>query len=187
MPCHVQVWHPSGNPAELVVAECYAADFRPDLLRAGMGHGYHGFAGRLRRPLPEGSCQLALHLPRYGLTAPIRLEVPPIQAACPTVVEDLLHRQTGWKRADLLAHPECLQLDANLAAQGTARFIDGLYRFTLARWPSGAEAATQTLALERGFVTPAALFLELLQSRERSDLSAALPSPYDPEFPFRLT
>ena len=177
--CHVQVLH-GGQLA----AETIARDFRPDLLRSGHGHGHYGFRARLRKTLGQGRCHLVLHLPHTGLSASMAVDVPPREPVAPQTVEALLSVPPGWTGADLLARPDCLDLAGSLAAMGGARFVDGLFRFVLQRWPSPAEARLHAAALQLGRVTPHGLLVELLTCRERADMASGLASPFDPEFPF---
>ncbi len=178
-PCHIQVLH-QGE----CVAEAMAAQFRTDLLRTGHGHGHYGFGARLRRPLPQGRCGVALHLPRQGRTAPMALIVPPLAAAAPVAVERLLAAPPSWTVADLLAAPGCLDAEGNCRRLGTRRFVDAGYRFVLDRWPSKAETVLHTGNLERGRIGPQDFLLDLIGSRERADLGPNLPSPFDDVFPF---
>ena len=178
-PCHVQVLH-EGR----IAAEALAREFRPDLLRSGHGHGHYGFHARLRFRLPEGRCGVALHLPHTGLSAPMALDVPALAPAAPASVESLLRTAAGWTVADLLGQPDCLNLSASHAAQGTPRFVDSVFRFALDRWPSPAEARLHAGNLQAGRLSPRDLLLDLLTSRERADMKPSLPSPYDPDFPF---
>jgi len=178
-PCHVQVLH-AGAP----VAEAMASIFRSDLLRAGHGHGHHGFRARLHHPLPPGPCGVALHLPRHGRTAPMGLTVPPLDPPRKLSVEALLTTEPSWTVADLLAFPACLHADANYRRMGAPRFVDALYRFVFERWPSGAEARLHTDNLLRGRLTPQDLLVDFLGSGERADLGTQLISPFDPLFPF---
>jgi hypothetical protein len=178
-PCHVQI---RLGPA--VVAEAVADLFRADLLRQGHGHGHHGFRARLRAEIPPGVANAALFLPGRGSFIRVRLTVPPLLPRPVTRVEALLREEACWTVADLLAHPECLALESNLARMGAARFIDSVFHFALRRWPEKAEAAVYDHALETHDLTPAALLVELLSSRERAELDPALISPWHPEFPF---
>jgi hypothetical protein len=178
-PCHMQVLH-AGD----IVAETMAARFRPDLLRAGHGHGHYGFAARLRRPLSQGRCNVALHLPLHGRTAPMGLVVPPLAAATPSVVETLLAPPPSWTVEDLLAAPACLDAAGNCQRLGTRRFVDAAYRFVLDRWPSLAETRLHTENLDRGRLGPQDFLLDLIGSRERTDRGPYLPSPFDDDFPF---
>jgi hypothetical protein len=178
-PCHVQVLF-QGE----MVAEAMAAMFRADLLRIGHGHGHYGFGARLRRTLPEGRCNVALHLPLHGRTAPMALMVPPLAARPKHQVEELLAVPPSWTVDDLLAAPACLDAEGNHRRLGTARFVDGAYRFVLDRWPSQPEARLHIDALDRGRVGPQAFLVELLGSRERADMGLALPSPFADIFPF---
>ncbi len=181
-PCHIQVLH-EGR----VAAEAQAGDFRPDLLRSGHGHGHYGFRARLRTALPAGRCSLVLHLPRQGVSAASAVTVPGLDAAVPQAVEALLAVPPGWGVGDLLQRPECLGMPRHLAAMGGPRFVDGLYRFVLSRWPSAAEARMNLGALQAGRVTPHGLLVELLTCRERADMAPGLPSPFDPDFPFEAS
>jgi len=178
-PCHVQVLY-----AGAVVAEAIATEFRADLLRAGHGHGHYGFAARLRCILPPGPCSLALHLPAHARTAPMALIVPHLTPPPPVPVETLLATPKTWTLADLLAAPACLDPAGNFGRMGAPRFVDGMYRFVLGRWPSKAEVRLHTQNLDRGRVTPEEFLADMLISRERADLPAELPSPFDPAFPF---
>jgi hypothetical protein len=181
-PCHVQVLQ-----AGQKLAEAMAAAFRPDLLRAGHGHGHYGFAARLRHALPPGPCAVALHLPRYGRTAPMGLVVPPLAPVEPASVESLLAAPPTWCVTDLLHNIACLQADKNFAGLGAARYIDAAYRFVLSRWPSKAESRLHISNLEHRRVSPQDLLRDLLTSRERADLGTHLISPFDAEFPFTFT
>jgi hypothetical protein len=178
-PCRVQVLH-GGS----LVAEAMASVFRPDLLRAGHGHGHYGFGARLRQALPPGPCGVALHLPRYGRSAPMGLTVPRLEPNQPVTVEALLAAEPGWTVADLLAFPACLHAEANFGRMGAPRFVDAMYRFVLSRWPSLAEARLHADNLSRSRLTPQDFLLDLLRSGERGDLGPSLPSPFDPLFPF---
>lgn len=178
-PCHVQVLH-GGVP----VAEAMAALFRPDLLRAGHGHGHYGFKARLRSALPPGACSVALHLPRYGRSAPMALTVPKLDPQRPLTVEALLAAEPSWTVADLLAFPACLQAEANCSRMGSPRFVDSMYRFVLGRWPSAAEARLHVDNLSRRRLTPQDFLVDMLGSGERADLGPSLPAPFDPLFPF---
>jgi hypothetical protein len=178
-PSHIQVLH-----GDRLVAEAMASVFRPDLLRAGHGHGHYGFAARLRYPLPPGPCGVALHLPRHGSSAPMALHVPPLAPPQPVTVERLLAPEPGWTVADLLAAPACLDADANFRRMGAPRFVDALYRFVFDRWPSKAEARLHTDNLLRCRLTPQDLLVDLLASGERADLGPDLISPFDPLYPF---
>jgi hypothetical protein len=181
-PCHVQVLQ-----AGTILAEAMAAAFRPDLLRMGHGHGHYGFAARLRRPLPPGPCTVALHLPRYGRTAPMALVVPQLTPPQQASVESLLAAPPTWRVADLREKIACLQPDQNFAQLGAARYIDAAYRFVLCRWPSKAESRLHTANLEHHRVSPQDFLRDLLASRERADLGTHLISPFDAEFPFTFT
>jgi len=180
-PCHVQVLH-GGQ----MVAEAMAAQFRADLLRTGPGHGHYGFAAHLLRRLPPGPCSVALHLPRYGRTAPMALLVPLLENRAPVQVETLLMIGPSWTPADVLGRPSCLDPAGNHLRMGTARFVDAAYRFVLGRWPSKAEAQFQADSLDRGRLSPEDILVELLRSGERADIDTVLPSPFDPAFPFTL-
>jgi hypothetical protein len=178
-PCHMQVLF-QGE----IVAEAMAAIFRADLLRTGHGHGHYGFGARLRRVLPQGRCSVAMHLPAHGRTAPMGLVVPPLTLSGPVAVEYLLATPPSWTVDDLLAAPTCLDAVGNRTRLGTPRFVDGAYRFVLDRWPSKAESTLHTENLERGRLSPQDFLVDLLGSRERADLGAILPSPFDDAFPF---
>jgi hypothetical protein len=167
-----------------LLAEAIAGIFRADLLRAGHGHGHYGYAARLRRPLPRGPTQVLLHLPELGVSAPMPLLVPDLLPPVVQKVEAMLVDPVGWTVADLLARPGCLDLDANHARLGSAVFVDAVFRFVLARWPSRAEARMNIDSLAAGRITPQAMLLDLLRSRERADMEPGLPSPFDPDFPF---
>lgn len=167
-----------------VLAACLADRFRPDLLARGHGHGHHGFAAMLRRPLPAGANTVVMHLPRQAMHATMRLAVPELNPPRVRTVEDLLVEPPGWTTADLLAYPACLDLDAEHTRLGSLAFIDAVFRFVLSRWPSRAEAAMNADSLRAGRITPAGLLLDCLGSRERRDMGDRLPSPFDPDFPF---
>ena len=181
-PSQVQVMH-----RDRIVAEAVARDFRRDLLLGGHGHGHYGFWARLRVALPPGPCRVVLHLPLAGLDAPMGVRVPQLDPARAATVERLLHVAERWTTADLLRRPDCLDMEARHAAQGSARFTDSVFRFVLDRWPSPAEARSHIASLEAGRVGPQALLEELLTSGERADMAPELASPYDPEFPFSAT
>jgi hypothetical protein len=179
VPCHIQVLQ-----AGEVVAEALAAQFRPELLRTGHGHGHYGFRARLQKNLPPGPCTVALHLPHHGRTAPMALMVPRLDQAAPIKVEALLADAPSWTVDDLLAAPGCLEASENRRRMGTPRFVDAAYRFVLDRWPSKAEQLLHTRNLDHGRLGPQDLLLDLLGSRERAELGTALPSPFDAVFPF---
>jgi len=178
-PCHMQVlWN--GR----IIAEAMGDRFRPDLFARRLGHGHYGFQARLRQTLPPGPCGVIMYLPRTGISAAMGLTVPPLAPSKPATVETLLLMQAEWRPADLLASPGCLDMDANLARMGSPRFVDGVFRFVLGRWPSAAEARLHTESLAAGRITAGGLLIELLQSRERADIEAPLLSPFDTDFPF---
>ncbi len=179
IPCHIQVLHDGG-----IIAEAMAAQFRPDLLRSGHGHGHYGFAARLRRHLPQGRCSVAMHLPRHGRTAPMGLMVPKLARSAPVAVETLLTTLQSWTVEDLLEAPACLDAAGNCRRLGTRRFVDAGYRFVLDRWPSKAETRLYTDNLDRERIGPQDFLLDLIGSRERADLGPCLPSPFDDTFPF---
>ncbi len=181
-PCHLRL-----GQGGAILAEALASVFRPDLLRTGHGHGHHGFRARLAAPLPPGPCSLAVSLPRQGQTVAMGVVVPDLRPARPCRVERLLRPTHTWTVADLLRHPACIPLDANLRVMGLPRFVDCLFHFALSRWPSAAEAAVHARDLERGRIAPKGLMVELLSSRERADLPPALAAPFAPEFPFHFS
>ncbi len=180
--CHVQVTY-----AGALVAEATARLFRRDVLAAGTSHGHHGFDARLLRPLPQGNLIVLLCLPEHDATAPMQVDVPPLDPPVRQRVEDMLRHPPGWTAADVGAHPECLGLDSNFAQLGPARYTDAVFRFVFSRWPSKAESRMNAASLAAGRITPTQLLLECLASRERADMRQELPGPFDPAFPFHLT
>ena len=170
-----------------MVAEAVANLFRRDVLQGGLSHGHHGFQARLMRPLPPGPAMVMLHLPAQGAAAPMQVDVPELEPPTPERVEDMLHQPSGWSVADVAAHPACLYPEANCARLGPARFTDAVFRFVFGRWPSEPESRMNAQSLAAGRITPRGLLLELLASRERAELTAALPGPFDPRFPFTLS
>ncbi len=181
-PCRLQVRY-----RQMVVAETIADTFRADLLRAGHGHGHYGFGARLRHPLPPGPCEVLLHLPHAGVSAPMRVDMPALEPPRQVSVEALLGRQPGWTTSDLTAHPGCVDADATYARLGAERFVDAVFRFVFARWPSHAELRMNVDSLRAGRVSPRALLLECLCSRERADMDPSLPAPFEPDYPFLTT
>jgi hypothetical protein len=167
-----------------LVAESRAMLFRPDLLRAGLSHGHHGFAARLRSALAAGPASFTI---RVNGDAPValRLNVPANASAQPRSVEQLLAPPAAWTAADLLAHPACLPWPQFQLAMGIGRFVDAAFRFVLQRWPSKAEAQVHASALARGAMKAEDLVVKLLRSRERADMPPGLMSPFDAEFLFR--
>jgi len=164
------------------IAAARACLFRPDLLRAGFGHGHYGFRARLRQSLPAGRVPLTLSC--GDISVSVRMDVPPQTGAAPCTVEALVAPPTSWTAADLLSHPGCLPWENYLAAMGGAHFIDAAFRFALHRWPSGAEAGVHARALARGSITAEGLVARLLRSHERADMKPSLMSPHDPDFLF---
>ncbi len=158
--------------------------FRPDLLRAGLSHGHHGFAARLRSQLPAGRASLTLRLNGEPPIA-LRIDVPGIVPGPPRSVEQLLAPPAPWTAADLLAHSACLPWPQFQLAMGIDRFVDAAFRFVLQRWPSKAEGQVHARALARGAIKAEDLVVKLLRSRERADMPSGLMSPFDPEFLFR--
>ncbi len=179
IPAYVQIRH-----ADAVIAESLAAAFRPDLLRGGHGHGHYGFLARARIALPPGMSRFELYLPRHDQGLPVRLNVPVIPPPAPMPVEALLRPEPTWTVPDLAGALGCLDLPAQCATMGTARFVDACYQFTLQRWPLIEEAAVYVHAIDEGAVGPKGFLAELLASRERADLGSRLPSPWDATFPF---
>jgi hypothetical protein len=178
-PCHVQILL-GGD----MIAQAVANRFRGDLLRAGFGHGHYGFHARLRTLPAIGPTAVLLHLPHLGASAPMQITVPPLHWPEPRRVEDLLSDPPGWTAADVLARPDCLDMEAAHAKLGAARFIDAVYRFVFKRWPTRAETRVNTDGLAAGRITPAALLVECLRSRERGDMDPGIASPFDRTFPF---
>ena len=168
------------------IAEAVAGLFRADLLQAGYGHGHHGFLARLLRPLPPGPAVVMIHLPASEAEAPMQVEVPALEPPGEERVENMLCQPPGWSVADVAGHPGCLFPRANCARLGRAAFTDAVFRFVFGRWPSKAESRLNIDSLAAGRITPRALLLECLHSRERADLATALPGPFDPLFPFKL-
>ncbi len=178
--CHVQVTYAGEK-----VAEAMAGLFRADVLRGGYGHGHHGFAARLLRPLPPGLAMVLMQLPGLG-AAPMQVDVPELDAPQLERVEDILHQPPGWHVADVAGYPACLYPEANCAKLGPAGFTDAVFRFVFGRWPSKAEGRMNAESLAAGRITPRGLLLECLASRERADMQPELPGPFDPMFPFTL-
>ncbi len=172
----------SVSVGETIVAEARACLFRPDLLRAGYGHGHYGFRARLRQTL--AGKRVALTLTAGGASMTVRLPVPPQAAARPCTVEALLAPPDGWTVADVLANPGCLAWADQLSRLGVARFVDAAFRFALRRWPSAAEASVHGRALTLGSISAERFVVKLLTSRERADMKPALMSPFDPDFLF---
>jgi hypothetical protein len=170
------------------VAACAAAqDFRPDLLRAGHGHGHYGFAARLCADTPPpGPKNFSLFLPHVGQGIGVRLVVPALQPPRAQRVEDLLVTHRAWTVAELLGHVACLDLARHMAEWGIPRFVDACFQFALTRWPSDAESFVYCRTLSREETTPDAFMEELLHLPERADLGEAIASPWDPYFPFTL-
>jgi len=166
------------------VAHAVACAFRPDLLRGGHGHGHYGFRARLLNALPPGPAAFELFLPRQGQGVRTGLTVPAITLTAPVNVEALLRPDPGWTVDDLLPSLRCLELGAQLASLGMARFIDAAYRFAVGRWPVPGESQAYTLALTGGSASADDVLRDLLTSRERQDMGPDLISPWDPGFPF---
>lgn len=166
------------------VAQAAALAFRPDLLATGHGHGHYGFAARLRHALPPGPADFELFLPRRDQSIRVRLPVPELPRPHPARVEQLLVEPPAWTAADFCRVPQCLDLAAERAAMGTPRFVDVSFRFALNRWPADEEASVYVRAIDAEGTGETAFLLELLNSRERADLDAGLPSPWDPLFPY---
>ena len=165
-----------------LAAEARAHLFRPDLLVAGLSHGHHGFAARLRQPVKPGAVNLTLvcaQLRKPGtLTIPRQLPHPPAS------VEFLITPPRSWTGTEFLARPSCLPWTQYATRLGTERFIDAAFQFVLRRWPSKPEAAVHARALAHGNVSPEGFVVQLLQSRERGDMTEELMSPFDAEFGF---
>jgi len=166
------------------VAQAAALAFRPDLLATGHGHGHYGFAARLRRAPPPGPTDFELFLPRRDQSIRVRLSVPELPKPHLARVEQLLVEPPAWTAADFCRTPQCLNLTAERAAMGTPRFVDVTFRFALNRWPGDDEARVYIRALDEEGTSETDFLLELLTSRERADLDPALPSPWDPLFPY---
>ncbi|MEJ0049022.1 MAG: hypothetical protein WDN04_25125 [Rhodospirillales bacterium] len=166
------------------VAEAAALAFRADLLGAAHGHGHYGFAARLRHSLAPGPTDFELFLPRRDQSIRVRLVVPVLLPPHQVHVEQLLVEPPTWTAADLSRAPHCLNLADERAAMGTPRFVDVTFRFALNRWPGDEEASVYVRALDREGTSEVDFLLELLTSRERADLEPALPSPWDPLFPY---
>ena len=166
------------------VAQAAALAFRPDLLATGHGHGHYGFAARSRHALPPGPVDFELFLPRRDQSIRVRLSVPELSPPRLARVEQLLVDPPTWTDADLRRAPQCLNLAAERAAMGTPRFVDVTFRFALNRWPGDEEAGVYVRALDKEGTLEADFLLELLSSRERADLDPALPSPWEPLFPY---
>ncbi len=172
---------------QMVVAETIADTFRADLLRAGYGHGHYGFHARLRHPLPPGTCDVLLYLPHASVSAPMRVDMPALEPPRPVSVEALLGGEPGWTTADLIAHPGCVDAESTHARLGPERFVDAVFRFVFARWPSHAELRMNADSLRAGRVSPRTLLLECLCSRERADMDPSLPAPFESDYPFVAT
>ena len=65
--------------------------------------------------------------------------------------------------------------------------MDAVFRFAYARWPSPAELRMNVDSLRAGRVSPRALLMECLGSRERADMDPSLAAPFDPDYPFLTT
>jgi hypothetical protein len=168
-----------------VVAVAAARGFRPDLLAAGHGHGHYGFMAKLGAALPPGPAAFELYLPLRDQGMQLRLNVPRLAAPSPTPIAALVAGESTWSAPDLARVPGCLRLAAERARMGTPRFVDVTFRFALRRWPQPPESKVYCLALDEERLSPEAFLVELLESRERAGLGPALPSPWDPEFPYQ--
>ena len=166
------------------VAQAAALAFRPDLLATFHGHGHYGFAARLIHAVAPGPADFELYLPRRDQAIRVRLPVPELSPPYCARVEQLLVEPPTWTAADVCRTPRCLNLAAERAAMGTPRFVDVTFRFALNRWPVDEEASVYIRALDEEGTGEAEFLLELLTSRERADLDPALPSPWDPLFPY---
>jgi len=167
-----------------VVAVAAARGFRPDLLEAGHGHGHYGFMAKLGAALPPGRAAFELYLPLHDQGMQLRLNVPRLAAPTPAPIAAIVAGETTWKATDLARNPGCLGLAGERARMGTPRFVDVTFRFVLRRWPEPPESMVYCLALDEERLAPEAFLVELLEGRERADLGQALPSPWDPEFPY---
>ncbi len=179
--CRVQMMY-----AGETVADAIASLFNRSVLQSGHGHGHHGFRARLLRPLPPGPGVVTMHLPAQGAAAPMPVDVPELDPPAILPVEDMLCQPPGWTAADVAANLACLYPEANCARLGPERFTDAVFRFVFGRWPSEAESWMNTQSLTAGRLTPRALLLECLTSRERTESASVLPGPFDPGFPFTL-
>jgi len=166
------------------VAQAAALAFRPELLATGHGHGHYGFAARLIHAVASGPADFELFLPRRDQSIRVRLSVPELSPPHRARVEQLLVEPPAWSVADVCGAPQCLNLAAERAAMGTPRFVDVTFRFALNRWPADEEASVYVRALDAEGTGEAEFLVELLTSRERADLDPALPSPWDPLFPY---
>jgi hypothetical protein len=180
--CHIQI-----RLKDRILGEDMADKFRPDLLQAGLGHGYCAFYASIG-DLPPGTYKLHLHDGRTGArispddapshTVPLR---NPLQ---PATVEALLRAKARWSDEDILAHPECLQLDENLAILGPDRFVDRVFRFTLGRWADTDGGGHYADMLRRGEMSAALVLTVVLSSAERLAQDRPLARPMDPDYPF---
>lgn len=181
LPASLKIFH-RGD----LVAEAVALTFRPDLLISGHGHGHYGFVARLLQALPPGPADFDVFLTRRAQSIRVRLPVPALRPPAAATVEALLADHATWTVGDLCRAPGCMNLAAARRAMGTARFVDLSFRFVLGRWPGKEEASVYVRALEKEGTQEEAFLLELLTSAERYDLPPALPSPWDPLFPFTI-
>lgn len=175
----------------VVLGEAVAGLFRRDLLQAGIGHGHHAFAARLRVALPAGEHALRLRgadggTAGEGTIGEGTVAVPEPETRRPLTVEDLLARGDRWRAEDVAGRIDCLALEANLLRMGATRFVECCYRFALGRWPHAHESAPPAGALQAGTLAPDALMRTMLASPERAGIDEPPPSPYDPSFPFVL-
>ena len=166
------------------VAQAAALAFRPELVATGHGHGHYGFAARLIHAVASGPADFELFLPRRDQSIRVRLSVPELVPPLRARVEQLLVEPPTWTVADVCRAPHCLNLAAERAAMGTPRFVDVTFHFALNRWPADDEASVYVRALDAEGTGEADFLVELLTSRERADLDPALPSPWDPLFPY---
>ncbi len=172
---------------EAVLAEAEASQFRADVLGAGLGHGHYGFRARIAVPPPPGRHTLRLVDADGGsLAEPAECNVPSQRPPDRLSVEALLSRGACWTDEQVAARLDCLNLAANCAAMGVARFVDAGFRYALGRPVDPLSANYYGPALGRGAVTPDSFIAGLLRSADRKALGTPLPSPYDYRFPYAL-
>ena len=162
-----------------------AASFRHDLLLAGIGHGHYGFQFHISG---LGGRQGVLRL-RVACSDAILAEKQVRargESSAARTVESLLDPTAGWSLAQVTAHCETLDLAQNLAAQGGRRFVAGVHRFLLGRWPRDDEYGEFHREFRLGRLTAGDYFILIAGSAEAKNRRVSLVSPHHPEFPFTL-
>ena len=180
VPCHIQVLQ-----AGEVVAEALAAQFRPELLRTGHGHGHYGFRARLQKKPAAGTVHRgAAFAASWAHSADGAYWSPGLTRQHQSTWRHCWPTRRAGRSMTCLRHPAAWRPSKTAGAWARpASSTPPIVSCSIAGRARPSKLL-HTRNLDHGRLGPQDLLLDLLGSRERAELGTALPSPFDAVFPF---